>query len=116
MDRSAKTFASRLNRPSKLNPVDREIAQFFDAPVADARAEYRRFLDSPPDALMLAKLISNKRIRKYDRFLSEELLDLALSTTAIDVPAALDVIGRSRHRFQAGHTIREAIEFSRASR
>ena len=48
-----------------------------------------------PDPAVLARTVRAKARDKYDRYLSDELLDLAYAARALDVPAAWATLAES---------------------
>ncbi|MEN6365647.1 MAG: exonuclease domain-containing protein [Thermoguttaceae bacterium] len=75
-----------------LEPNDQDIAIQFKSNAGDVLARYGRLLSSPPDARELTAEIREKRMRKFDEFLSDDLLTESLARDAVDVSGACRLI------------------------
>jgi ATP-dependent Lhr-like helicase len=76
-----------------LAATDRDIAIEFESGVRDVFDKLSRAYGSAVDARALAKRIPVKQVRKFDEYVSEELLTFALASDAIDASAARRIIG-----------------------
>ncbi len=71
---------------------DREIALGFDASSPDVLRRLELALGNATDAMALAGALPNKRRRKYDAFIADDLLTRALAVDVLDVPGAQQAI------------------------
>lgn len=81
---------------------DLGVAMEFECSQDEVVQAYQQILDNPPSLLSLAKLLVNKQRRKYDNFLTDELLNRSLAESALDITEAtftinsmLQLLGRS---------------------
>jgi ATP-dependent helicase Lhr and Lhr-like helicase len=81
-----------MARSIGLTATDREIALDVRCRKEELTRQMTRFLDSPPTAESLAKLIEPKIRRKYDGYLDEDILVASLADEAIDVSHAIETI------------------------
>ncbi|HEX3656751.1 MAG TPA: DEAD/DEAH box helicase [Pirellulales bacterium] len=70
---------------------DLELAILFHAPVDEIQSRFQRLLSATPTAESLAARIAIKQTRKFDAFLTDELLTYGLADSAIDLAGALRV-------------------------
>lgn len=77
---------------SGLEAIDLDIAIQFKASSQKVLACYGRLLASPPTARELATHIGDKRIRKLDEYLADDLLVESLARDYIDIPGAYRLI------------------------
>ena len=75
-----------------LRVDDQNIAICFNAGPQKVSDCYKRFLTSPPTAQKLVEKINDKRMKKFDEYLSEALLVEALARDHIDIPGACRLI------------------------
>jgi DNA polymerase III epsilon subunit family exonuclease len=75
-----------------LEPIDQDIAIQFRSGAEDVLARYGRLSSSRPDACGLTAEILQKRMRKFDEYLSDDLLTESLARDALDVDAACRLI------------------------
>jgi len=75
-----------------LEPSDQDIAIHFRSNAGDVLARYGRLSASPPNARELAAEIRQKRLRKFDEYLSDDLLVESLARDAVDVSGACRLI------------------------
>jgi ATP-dependent Lhr-like helicase len=71
------------------------IALDFPLPPSELIKKLKPFLLEPPTALKLAEQMQPKGWRKYDDYLSEDLLNLGLSRGAVDLEHAMQALGEA---------------------
>jgi len=72
-----------------LEAIDQDIAIHFHAGVDEVIRGYAELVKTAPDPGTLAERILTKQIRKFDKFLSDDILTTSLACDAIDVPQAI---------------------------
>ncbi|NLX23088.1 MAG: DEAD/DEAH box helicase [Phycisphaerae bacterium] len=87
-----------------VRATDMGIAILFDASASRVIHTYHTYLGAMPDALTLAARIPSKHVRKYDQYLSDELLNESLAECALDLPAAESVIRDAGEPYLLGYT------------
>ena len=75
-----------------LEVVDQDIAIHFKASPQEVLSYYGRLSVSPPTARELAARVREKRIRKFDEYILDDLLVESLACDYIDVPGACRLI------------------------
>jgi ATP-dependent Lhr-like helicase len=75
-----------------LKCVDHDIALEFSSSCSGVRSMFEKLRQSPPLPIDVAQHWAVKRRRKYDAYLTDELLDLALSRSAVALDASMDLI------------------------
>lgn len=68
------------------------LALVFEVGANDVRTRFQKLVESPPSALQIARLIEPKSVRKYDDYLTEELLDQGLASGVVDLETAVQLI------------------------
>lgn len=76
-----------------VDAMDRGVAIEIGAPADDVCALLKSFIASPADALAIATHVQPKYRRKYDRLLSDDLLNIAIALDTLDIPGALRTCG-----------------------
>lgn len=75
--------------------TDRGVAVEVEAPFDDVRACIGSFVNAPASAESIAAHVQPKHRRKYDRLLSDDLLDLAIARDVLDCAGAIATCARS---------------------
>lgn len=75
-----------------IHAVDRGIALHVSASAEETRQAMLQIASRPPSEKVIVKEIRYKRVRKYDWYLTDSLLDRGLATSAIDIQGALGSI------------------------
>ncbi|MCK6431333.1 MAG: hypothetical protein L6Q72_19930, partial [Burkholderiaceae bacterium] len=75
--------------------TDRGVAVEVEAPFDDVRACIGSFVNAPAAAESIAAHVQPKHRRKYDRLLSDDLLDLAIARDVLDCAGAIATCARS---------------------
>lgn len=78
-----------LARAAGLDAIDRDIAVEFHASVDAARMKLVKFLENPIPLESLLALVPFKQQRKYDMYLSNELLDRCYTRNALEIDEAI---------------------------
>lgn len=81
-----------LARRCRLDATDHEIALEFNVSLNDLREAFFVCLRQMPNAAALAALEPWKQRRKYDSFLSDELLDWSFAREVVDLSSARELI------------------------
>jgi len=68
------------------------IALEFSIPAIEVRNRMRIFLNTPVDVIKLAEQLEPKMNRKYDPYLTPELLNLGLTFSSLDLDNALTAL------------------------
>jgi hypothetical protein len=71
---------------------DEDVGLVFDGGPDALAGAVRRCLDSPPTPEAAAAKVPNRYRRKYDRLLSEELLDTSIAAGWLDLPGATELL------------------------
>src|SRR5690606_24193612 len=79
---------------TELPKYQSPIALQFDAPRSRVVHKLRQALDNCPSPETLADRLPQKQIRKFDQHIDPELLVHSLATSVLDLPEAVDVLGR----------------------
>jgi len=69
--------------------VDRGAVIDVEAPIGDVRSLIGSFVNAPADVTTIAACVQPKFRRKYDRLLSNDLLDVAIARDMLDVAVVL---------------------------
>ena len=75
-----------------LEATDQDIAIHFSHNPKTVVRDYQKILKAAPAALVLAKHIPGRRLRKFDEYIADELLVQSLAQDAIDIGSAVEAI------------------------
>lgn len=84
-----------LAAAAKMTACDRGIAIEFNSGIQRVRDAFDRISGKPPSSSQLTQLVRFKQRRKFDRYLNDDLLAASFERDALDIEAALAIIGKS---------------------